>query len=413
MLSRPTLSFTLPSIHDDTKLSCRIYHPTCLNASPAPPHVRPWRRHAAIVAHPYAPLGGNYDDSIVDLIAGTLLRLGFIVATFNFRGALSSGGRTSWTSKPECADYMSVAGFLVYYVHYLDPLQHPPSSAGQDKSPPTLLLAGYSYGAMVTTKLPPLGHILDHFALPVTHSAAADIRLRAQHLAEQQNAMFTTPGSPRKSLGMRVGGDEDRARGSRDKSRGRSPDDREEVIRRGVRELLARTRLIHKKISHSSQGQTQEVEREEQCLEKVDNLIDFRSAYLVASPPIGIVTNFATMTFSNPFSGWSRRSGHKASPGPSIKDDSSTEVVVGEREQQTDDADAKLIQSPSLAIYGDQDGFVTLRKIRDWASRLGSAEVSRFIHVEVAGAGHFWIEGDVAGVLEAEVYSFVSKLVDN
>ncbi|KAI1078943.1 Alpha/Beta hydrolase protein [Whalleya microplaca] len=406
MLPRPTLSFTLPSIHDDTKLACRIYHPACLNGSPMPPHIPPWRRHAAVVAHPYAPLGGDYDDHIVDLIAGTLLRVGFVVATFNFRGASPSDGRTSWTSKPERADYMSVAGFLVHYMHYLDPLQHPRVGAGQGTSSPTLLLAGYSYGAMVTTKLPPLGDILNYFALPATHTAAADIRLRAQHLAEQQNALFTTPASPRKSLGMRVGGDEDTTRKSHDKPRGRSPD-REEGIRRGVKDLLARTKLIHKKrTSHNSQGQVQEAEHEEQCLEKVDNLINFRCAYLVVSPPIGIATNFATMTFANPFSNWSRRSGNRGSP-LSMKDDG------GEVEREQAGADEKLIRSPTLAIYGDQDGFVMLRKIRDWAKRLGSAEESGFRPVEVSGAGHFWVEEGVAGELKTEVYSFASTLSDN
>lgn len=82
MLPRPNLSFTLPSVHDSTKLDCRVYHPTCLDGSSRSP---PWQRHAAVVAHPYAPLGGCYDDPVVAVIASTLLRAGFVVATFNFR----------------------------------------------------------------------------------------------------------------------------------------------------------------------------------------------------------------------------------------------------------------------------------------------------------------------------------------
>ena len=81
-LPEPTLSFTLPSLHDGLTLNCRIYHPHSLAASPRAP---PWQKHAAIIAHPYAPLGGCYDDPIVDIVAGTLLRLGFLVGTFNFR----------------------------------------------------------------------------------------------------------------------------------------------------------------------------------------------------------------------------------------------------------------------------------------------------------------------------------------
>lgn len=83
MLPPPCLSFTLPSIHDDTKLDCRVYHPPCLLNSSH--YDSPWRGHAAAVAHPYAPLGGCFDDPIVDIAAGTLLQLGFLVATFNFR----------------------------------------------------------------------------------------------------------------------------------------------------------------------------------------------------------------------------------------------------------------------------------------------------------------------------------------
>lgn len=85
MLPRPSLSFTIPSLHDQTKLDCRVYHPEILQVTTQQRHTPPWGRHVAIVAHPYAPLGGCYDDPIVDLVGGTLLQLGFLVATFNFR----------------------------------------------------------------------------------------------------------------------------------------------------------------------------------------------------------------------------------------------------------------------------------------------------------------------------------------
>ncbi|KAH8160104.1 hypothetical protein CIB48_g8143 [Xylaria polymorpha] len=203
MLPPPCLSFTLPSIHDDTKLDCRVYHPPCLLNSSH--YDSPWRGHAAAVAHPYAPLGGCFDDPIVDIAAGTLLQLGFLVATFNFRGAGSSAGRTSWTSKPEQADYISVVGFLAYYVHHLDPSRFAQPTNRHEL--PTMLLAGYSYGALVTTRLPSLDTILAYFTTPAIHTAEADIRLRAQHLAEAHlNAQSAGPTSPRKSLGVRVEG---------------------------------------------------------------------------------------------------------------------------------------------------------------------------------------------------------------
>lgn len=83
MLPQPSLSFTIPSVYDGTKLDCRLFHPPSLG-DPSQPG-RPWTGDIALVAHPYAPLGGSFDDPIVDVIAGTLLQLGCLVATFNFR----------------------------------------------------------------------------------------------------------------------------------------------------------------------------------------------------------------------------------------------------------------------------------------------------------------------------------------
>lgn len=90
MLPEPTLSFTLPSIHDNnTTLECRVYHPQSLSTSLKAP---PWRKHAAIVAHPYATLGGCFDDQVVHMISATLLHQGFLVGTFNFRYACQCDG---------------------------------------------------------------------------------------------------------------------------------------------------------------------------------------------------------------------------------------------------------------------------------------------------------------------------------
>ncbi|KAI1413069.1 Alpha/Beta hydrolase protein [Hypoxylon sp. FL1857] len=402
MLPRPSLSFTLPSIHDSTKLDCRVYHPACLDA-PLGTSDKSWRRHAAVVAHPYAPLGGSYDDPVVHLVASTLLHLGFVVVLFNFRGASSSHGRTSWTSKPERADYMSVTGFLVYYMHYLCSSRQSPVTTSNNVPSPTLLLAGYSYGAMVTMQLPPLDSFLSDFTSPATHTAMADIRLRAQHLAEQQIIMHTTPSSPRKSLGMRVGGDEDISSSPKahDKSRAHSPE-REERIRKGVRELLSRNKLIHRKNTYNPTDQSGAVEREETCLEGIDNLVRFRCAYLLVSPPVGIVTTIATMTFSNPFSSWSKRR-----KGGTVLNRNHE----GYAKREEVEAEAKLMKHPTLAIYGDQDGFLALKKMRDWTAQLSSAEGSQFDHVEVSGAGHFWIEEGVVYELKEAVSSFAARLI--
>jgi alpha/beta superfamily hydrolase len=39
----------------------------------------------AIVAHPYATLGGCYDDPVVNFTGSEILKQGLILVTFNFR----------------------------------------------------------------------------------------------------------------------------------------------------------------------------------------------------------------------------------------------------------------------------------------------------------------------------------------
>lgn len=82
----PSFSFTIPSVHDGCELQCRIYLPSWLrNIGSAPA----WSVRGAIVAHPYAPLGGCYDDPVVSFLGSELYQQGYVVGTFNFRcGAL-------------------------------------------------------------------------------------------------------------------------------------------------------------------------------------------------------------------------------------------------------------------------------------------------------------------------------------
>ena len=84
MLPEPTFTFTIPSVHDDTPLDCRIYSPphSVLNAIDSG---KQWYRRGAIFAHPYAPLGGCFDDGVVLSVTAEILKQGFVVGTFNFR----------------------------------------------------------------------------------------------------------------------------------------------------------------------------------------------------------------------------------------------------------------------------------------------------------------------------------------
>src|SRR3569833_1520745 len=150
------------------------------------------------------------------------------------RGAGSSAGRTSWNGIPEKEDYMSFAAFMYYYAHFLDPFgdgsASPASPRSRDPETPILLLAGYSYGGLITTLLPSVQTKLAPLERPAAGSAAAEIRLRAASLAHSQNTVLSSaraaallPKSPslprRKTLGVRVGGDEELGRSSHDARR--------------------------------------------------------------------------------------------------------------------------------------------------------------------------------------------------
>lgn len=83
MMPEPTSSFTIPSIADGIELQCLVHHPpSALQQKSAGAENC---RRGAIVAHPYAPLGGCLDDPVVQSVAEKLLSRGFIVGTFNFR----------------------------------------------------------------------------------------------------------------------------------------------------------------------------------------------------------------------------------------------------------------------------------------------------------------------------------------
>lgn len=92
----PIYAFTIPSVHDDTPLDCRIYHPESLNdAHPTTPdEVRPWRAKGIVMAHPYAPMGGSYDDRVVGIVLDEFVKHGWIVGTFNFRYAMKNDWHT-------------------------------------------------------------------------------------------------------------------------------------------------------------------------------------------------------------------------------------------------------------------------------------------------------------------------------
>ena len=74
-----SFEFEIPSIYNDTPLACRVFRPSSSLTRGGEV------TRGAIIAHPYASLGGSYDDPIVNDIAEVMLEAGLMVCTFNFR----------------------------------------------------------------------------------------------------------------------------------------------------------------------------------------------------------------------------------------------------------------------------------------------------------------------------------------
>ncbi|KAJ9606499.1 hypothetical protein H2200_009460 [Cladophialophora chaetospira] len=369
---KPNAAFKIPSIHDDVELDCRIYYPRRTENNS-----KVFGRGFAIVAHPYAPLGGCYDDPVVALIGSVLLLHGFVLATFNFRGASGSAGRTSWSGKPELSDYVSIYGFML---HYINAVFH--TGAAENMCPaeePILILGGYSYGSMIASHLPRRDIVVDLFKSAGPDSAETEIKHRAEDLSRDARAYFemhsasatlTLPSStsrrgkepPRKpKSGVTMGGYES-ARISRESSR-RSVDG--ERIRQSLDKV--RRKIGSQPNSPSipssatvTQPSTPPAESAPMVLPEV--------AYLIVSPILSVAAGFTTMFSKLRFTMKSRQVG-----------------TISEDEFQ------ELSSHPCCCLYGNKDAFTSVRKLQKWVAGLRSRPGSQFTSIE-ADAGHFWHE---------------------
>jgi hypothetical protein len=401
------------------------------------------------------------------------------------RGAGTSKGRTSWQSKAEQNDYISFVGFMIYYLHHLsppstnlpleqpkftesDPELHdlspipsqalpPPHSTGHESLSPTtisnipqievdvpqipdfqqcLLLAGYSYGAMITSALPPIiSSMIQPFQTPLPGSAHAEIRMRADCLADQQNelmnarvaSLLTQIHRPGRSLqindnilsnpkvrkasgGVRMGGEEDLRRASHESHRSRSSFTIEasERVRKSVdrvRSIAKSTRFpvsganssesfasSYKKNGDEPESSIEHIapdetisKSEEKATKPIHEIGErLQTAYLLVSPLHGWVSTLATM--------WSSKLGREKDLEP----------------------DMKFTVDPTLVLFGDDDVFVSVKRLRGWVEKLKEAKTEnqspKFRHREVAGAGHFWHNHEAIRVLQEEVKCFVASL---
>ena len=336
-LQSPTYTFTLPSIHDGTQLDCRLYLPRPLE--------NPRSGRGAIVAHPYAPLGGCYDDPVVNFIGGELLRAGYVVGTFNFRyvrscgaacidmadgisGAGDSGSRTSWTAKPELADYVSFYAFLLYFLQVLAlgpgerEGEHGKVSGMDEAEEPSqnteIVLGGYSYGSLVASHLPGVDTIVNLLRDATGNTAVRAIRTTAKSVAARSNGK-------------------------------RQPE-----------------------MQPSAQSNPNSVLDDD----SLANLSTPSISYLLVSPLLPPLSGFLTI-----FSKLSLEAAAEVS-------------AEGKRVPCAKPAD-QLCRHRTLTIYGNQDGFTSAKRLRKWAEELSGTSQGMFQAREIDGAGHFWREDGV------------------
>ncbi|KAK4636494.1 hypothetical protein CLAFUW4_02204 [Fulvia fulva] len=402
----PLYSFTIPSIEDDTPLDCRIYHDTnSLSNRPGTQLLR-----GAVLAHPYPPLGGCYDDPVVLALTETLLADGYIIATFNFRGAGESAGRTSWTGNSEVLDYCSVVGLLFYYLQdiqgssqnseALTPIisatTTEPNAGYADpaKRPFEILLGGYSFGALILARLPPVSSIINRFEAAERGTAACEIILRARKLATQlqsiaqevqspirgRNLIPSSPHSPHHMASpVTFGGEETDA-----SDRRRSRDSRRSVD--VVREVGHRMKPhLHRHSGNHSNDST-EHHRTTTASSTHSSGQNFTTAYLLVSPVLLPLTTTICPPglpfpgLHNPFHGHS----------------GSTSGLLS-------------LQAPVHIIFGNQDGFTSVKKLQQWATKL-CKEAPHAGRQEIAGAAHFWREEGAMRELQSSVATWVVTL---
>ncbi|KAF1913919.1 hypothetical protein BDU57DRAFT_558851 [Ampelomyces quisqualis] len=343
------------------------------------------------MAHPYAPMGGSYDDRVVGIVADEFLKAGWIVGTFNFRGAHGSKARTSWSGRPELDDYISFAACFMHYMAYLrlhslenvilaseQPLMPLQADLLGPPASPTVILGGYSYGSVILRHLPPVAAILQTFTNPITGSAHDEILMRARKLAEQSNRAWKNTSRSRErgtrsrtkshepKSSMTMGGEE-----TTPEKRRASRDIRRSVDRGFTIEIGCRLRSL----SHSHCRRKDESPQRSLDMTYAHPIAIPQIRYLLISPVTPLISTFTAPALIHKF--W-----HKS----------------------TGDGKDSIGQHATLAVYGNQDMFTSAKRIlywsEQWKATSGSKPASVEV-VEVAEAGHFWVEHGVEDQLRS------------
>ena len=418
MSPHPRLAFSVASLEDEVPIHCRLYAPYT-TGNPIlkyAPHTR-----LAIVAHPYAPLGGSQDDPIVHLIVRQLLKYGYFAVTFDFRGAGQSSARTSWTGKAERSDFASVLGISLLVMVELDALfrqsrleplipdTEPVDSLTAKQGPPEirrshnavfedtvesslahidLVLAGYSYGSIIASSLPPVSTIVETFTNRPGGSTAGNICRQAALLANTLYHDMTHCLRHHNSLAHVTVADFRSAQPSKMKvyegenGNGRMTEHKERVSSDSMRKSVER-----------SSGRFHFWSRTKRSCERSPDIdsggdeSDTRTSILPLLLPT-ISTSFLLVSPVLP-------------PLASLLTGFTYRASVVQKNLQN---------HSTLAVFGINDGFTSHGRYQRWASDLQKDPHSGFHAVAVDGAGHFWREAGVQTKLEGALADWIGRL---
>jgi pimeloyl-ACP methyl ester carboxylesterase len=263
-----------------------------------------------------------------------------------------------------------------------------------ESTSPRLILAGYSYGSMITSHLPGIDCVVRLFSSAAAGSAESEIQLRASHLSSQTlrelearqerdrsrrtlrlSASQSNLASSQPSPSV-IGGFESEA-AERRIDRRRSLD---------VRKSLDRVReKIHVRPHRLADG-TKEAEGDTADDGKL-NIIHPQIYYLLVSPVLPPIATFATFFSTLSFKGQET-----------------------EKHVSRNNFNVEIAKCPSLAVYGSRDPFTAVKKLRAWAREVSMVPGSLFEHHEVEGAGHFWRETGVLEQMEKHIKEWESSL---
>ncbi|KAL8714568.1 MAG: hypothetical protein Q9220_001516 [cf. Caloplaca sp. 1 TL-2023] len=404
MPPKPTYEFYIPSLHDETTLACRIYSLPELYFGGSEENEatgeKQWTPKGAVVAHPYSTLGGSYDDHVVLAVVEELLNLGFTVGTFNFRGAGKSKGSSTWSGKAELQDYISFVGFFMYYLtnifppipqseyfdsHYFDDqyaLAPVISGTPTARPPAHIIIAGYSYGALLTRYLPVLPVVLARFSRVLKSSTEAQIRLRASALADVTRIDILN--SPLE--GVRKSARAHRPRqppipsSSRDVdhvalAKARSADQKRELMQ------LLQKPFVRKEKRDTWLDEPLGMPAEEEDFAARVAVPTPKTHYLLISMLVGAAASFLT--------GFRKLSNANMSL-----------------------LDKKFTHNQTLMLHGEKDGLMSADKAMTWFCSIEGHNGGAGLHSLIDAAGHFWREPGAMDTLLCDINHWATRCIE-